>query len=196
MICTGLSWRGSYSILAQQLARAGLVAFDAEHAHQLTLDCLAQRSLAVEHRILELDHADALADHLPAGNPGPIAVIADRAVAVAGGAEPRASPHWVIRLRRGIEQRRDVLEDLAPAVLRRIEPQLDRRRARPRPAPARSPRRRSPVRERHARESAGTASRPGRRTGSRALDPNDAVVADRRFRRRQGLARADGRRHA
>ena len=65
-------------------ARAGLVAVDPEHAHQLALDRLAQDRLAVENRVLQLDRADAFADHPPAGYPLTIAVIADRAVSVAG----------------------------------------------------------------------------------------------------------------
>src|SRR5207245_6001135 len=41
--------------LGRAVARAGLVAVDTEHAHQLALDCLAQGSLAAERRVVELD---------------------------------------------------------------------------------------------------------------------------------------------
>src|SRR6266850_1558045 len=108
-------------------ARAGLVAVDPEHAHQLALDRLAQDSLAVEHRVLPFDRADALAHNPPASHPLPIAVIADRAVLVAG-RQRRWHIHNRVTARSVPKQSRHALEDLALAVLRRIETQLDRRR--------------------------------------------------------------------
>src|SRR6516165_4915558 len=66
------------------IARAGLVAIDPEHAHQLPFDRFAKDRLTVENRVLELDRADALADDLPTGHLLPVAVIAHRAVSVMG----------------------------------------------------------------------------------------------------------------
>jgi hypothetical protein len=82
--------------LGAAVARAGLVAVDPEHAHQLTLDSFAQDSLAVENRVLQFDRADALAHHPPAGYPLPVAVIADRAVSVSGRQSRRRLHTWVI----------------------------------------------------------------------------------------------------
>ena len=68
--------------LGRAVARAGLVAVDTEHAHQLALDCLAQGSLAAERRVVELDGADAVACHPPAGHPPRIAVVTNHPVLV------------------------------------------------------------------------------------------------------------------
>ena len=113
--------------LGAAVACIGFVAIDSQHAHQFALDGLAQDGLAVENRILELDRADALADHLPARRPLPVTVITDHPAPVAG---RQSSWHLYGRVatRRGIQKRCNLLEDLAWAVLRRIEPQLDRRR--------------------------------------------------------------------
>ena len=113
--------------LGAAVARTGLVAIDSQHAHQFALDGLAQDSLAVENRVLELDRADALADHLPARRPLPVTVITDHPAPVPG---RQSGGHLYSRVasRRGIQKRCYLLEDQAWAVLRRIEPQLDRRR--------------------------------------------------------------------
>src|SRR4029077_15181206 len=112
--------------LGTAVARAGLVTVDPEHAHQLALDRLAQHSLAVENWVLDLDRADAFVDHPPAGYPLPVAVITDCAVSVAGRQSGRHL-HNRVAARGGIQQRCNLLQNLARAVLRRIEPQLDPR---------------------------------------------------------------------
>ena len=101
--------------LGAAVARTGLVAIDSQHAHQLALDRLAQDSLAVENRVLELDRANALADHLPARRPLPVTVITDHPAPVPGRQSGR---HLYSRVatRRGIQQCCNLLEDLAWAV--------------------------------------------------------------------------------
>lgn len=61
-----------------------LVAVDAEHAHQLAFDGVAQAALAVEHGILEPDRPGTAGHHLPAGHQMPVAMVANHAMTVAG----------------------------------------------------------------------------------------------------------------
>src|SRR5208282_5397126 len=102
-------------------ARAGFVSVDPEHAHQLTLDRLAQDRLAMENRVLQFDRADTIANHPPAGYPFPIAVIADRAVSVACRQSGRHL-HARLTARCGIQQRRHMFENLAWTEFRGVEP--------------------------------------------------------------------------
>src|SRR5262249_23594683 len=106
------------------IARTGLVTVDPQHAHQLALDRFAQNGLAIEDWVFELDHANALADHLPARRPLPETVITDRGPPILRCQSGRHLTNK-IATRCDIKKRCNLLKDLALAIQRCIETQLD-----------------------------------------------------------------------
>ena len=91
------------------LRRIGVVAVHAEHAHQLTLNRVAQRALAIQHRVPEPHGADAFALRKPSRDASGVATVAYDAVMIARGGD-RGDRHRLTDFRVAAEDRGQLIQ--------------------------------------------------------------------------------------
>ncbi len=115
------------------LERIGVVAVDAEHAHQLAPDRLAQRAFAMQHRVGEPDGTDPLVLGAPSRDAPSIAAIAHHAVLVArsnGGGNLHGLPDLRTVAQDQVQPVQDPLSAVLPFVVSQIHGRLRGRRER------------------------------------------------------------------
>ena len=108
------------------LERIGVVAVDAEHAHQLAFDRLTQRALAVQHRVSEPDRPDPFLLGAPSCDAPGSAAIAHHAVLVAG-RDGGGDLHWIPDLGARTQDHVEPVQNLLSAVLSVVVAQIHRR---------------------------------------------------------------------
>ena len=105
--------------------RVGVVAVDAERAHQLAFDRVTQRTFAMQQAVVEPNRTQPLAFRAPSRDATGITPVAHHAVPVARGGGS-GDGHGFSRVRRAAaEQQGQLIQHVLPAVPPCVIPQVD-----------------------------------------------------------------------